>query len=190
FRDVGMGVINGPLWTITTEILFYLCVPVIASLERRVRYTVAALTAASFIVYAVGPSVWSAPVYHDKTIYDVLAITPVAWGWMFGFGILAVKHFDRVARGLRYFPWALALMMPMIVLGSGLLFGATGNRLGLAYFTAYIAVVFWLAFGTRYVKLETDLSYGVYVWHMPVINLLLVAASSHSISLAIVSTLL
>ncbi len=27
FRDVGIGVLNGALWTITTEILFYLAVP-------------------------------------------------------------------------------------------------------------------------------------------------------------------
>ena len=40
-------------------------------------------------------------------------------------------------------------MMPMIVLGSGLLFGATGNRLGLAYFMlrgkAHLVLYFALA---------------------------------------------
>ena len=29
FRDVGVGVINGVLWTITTEVIFYICVPII-----------------------------------------------------------------------------------------------------------------------------------------------------------------
>ena len=34
----------------------------------------------------------------------------------------------------------------------------------------------WFAFCTPHVPVPFDLSYGTYVWHMPVINLLLVLA--------------
>lgn len=174
FREVGVGVINGSLWTITTEILFYLCVPVIAWLERRFAHTVIMLLALSFVFYAIGPLVFSTKIYRDKTVYDLFALTPVAWGWMFAAGILAAKNFDCIRRFIPYAIWAIAPMALMIAFGSGLLFGSTGNRLGLVYFLCYVGVVLWFAFTVPFVRLKFDLSYGAYIWHMPVINFLLV----------------
>jgi len=50
FRDIGVGVINGSLWSITVEILFYFSVPLIVVAERRFRYTVLLLLALSFFL--------------------------------------------------------------------------------------------------------------------------------------------
>ena len=176
FRDIGVGAINGSLWTLTTEILFYCSVPMIVRMERRFRFTVPALIVLSFVVYVLGPLFWSETIYRNKTIYDIIALTPLAWGWMFGFGILAVKRFDLVQRGLKYLPFAIVPMAVMIWLGRGPLFATVGNRLGFFYFIGYVALVLWFAFATPFVRLKFDLSYGIYVWHMPVINLLLVLA--------------
>ncbi len=174
FRDVGVGVINGALWTLTTEILFYLSVPVMVWMEGRFRFAVPVLITLSFFIYAAGPLVWSEKIYRDKTAYDVIALTPIAWGWMFGLGILAVKHFNFVQRRLKYLPWAVVPITAMIIWGEGPLFGSAGNRLGLVYFASYVCLVLWFAFATPFVRLTFDLSYGTYIWHLPVINLLLV----------------
>lgn len=187
FRDVGVGVINGSLWTLTTEILFYIGVPAIVWLERRFRSTVLVLVTASFAIYVAGPMVWDESVYRDKTLYDFVALTPIAWGWMFGFGMLAVKHFDRLQRSFKYYPLLSIPLVVMIVWGEGNLFHSNGNRLGLVYFACYIGLVLWLAFQLRPVRLTFDLSYGCYVWHMPVINLLLVLALP-SVPLALILT--
>lgn len=176
FRDVGVGVINGSLWTLTTEIFFYLCVPVLVWLERRFRYTVLLLSCISFGIYAQGPMIWQDAVYRDKTAYDFIALTPIAWGWMFGAGILTVKHFSTIQRGIRFLPLAILPLVVLILVGTGPVFGSTGNRLGVVYFAFYVTVVFWVAFGTPFLRLNFDLSFGTYVWHMPVINLLLVLA--------------
>ncbi len=119
FRDVGVGVVNGSLWTITVKIVFYFCVPIIVRMEGRFRFTVLMLMALSFGVFAIGPKIWIDNVYRDKTFYDVLALTPIAWGWMFGFGILAVKHIDFVRRWMRYFPLAIVPLTTMITFGGG-----------------------------------------------------------------------
>jgi len=186
FRDVGNGVINGSLWTITTEILFYLAVPAIVALERRVRFLVPMLVSASFALYALGPSLWQQPIYRDKTIYDILALTPVVWGWMFGLGILAVQHFGSFRKYIGPVAILAVLVIPMMWSGQGLVWGASGNRLGLAYFLVYAALILGFAFATRYVPLRMDLSYGIYVWHMPIINALLVSvALAHSFVLAL-----
>lgn len=187
FRNIGAGVINGSLWTLTVEIIFYLCVPVIIWLEERFRPTVLLLLALSFAAYVGGPMIWNEAIYRDKTFYDFIALTPIAWGWMFAFGILAVKHFDLVQRWIKYFPVFLVPLAAMMFFGDGPVFASAGNRLGIFYFSCYTGLVLWLAFATPFVRLKFDLSYGSYVWHMPVINMLLVL-SIPSVPLAIVMT--
>ena len=176
FRDVGTGVVNGALWTLTVEILFYVCVPIIVWMERRFRFAVIALIAVSFAVYAIGPQIWTAAIYRSKTAYDVVALTPIAWGWMFGCGILAARHFNHIERWLKHAPWLATPLIAMMMLGDGVWFGASGNRLGIVYFLCYAGLVLWLGFALPMVRLPFDLSYGAYIWHLPVINLLLVLA--------------
>lgn len=181
FRDVGVGVMNGSLWTLTTEILFYLSVPVIVWLERRFRFTLIVLVILSFVIYAIGPVIGNEVVYRNKTLYDIVALTPIAWGWMFGLGMLAFKYFDLVRRWLKFLPILVVPMVVVIFFGSGSemagpFFDSQGNRLGLVYFVSYIGLVLWFAFATPYLPLTFDLSYGCYIWHMPVINLMLLLA--------------
>jgi peptidoglycan/LPS O-acetylase OafA/YrhL len=175
FRGVGVGVVNGALWTITVEIIFYLFIPLIVWLERRFRFVVITLFILSFLIYAIGPMIWHAPIYRDKTFFDFLALTPIVWGWMFFLGILVVKHWHWFQPRLKYFPLALVPMIAIAILADkGIFFGAAGNRLGLIYLIFYILLILWLAFATPFVPLKFDLSYGVYIWHMPILNVLLI----------------
>lgn len=176
FRDVGTGVINGSLWTITTEILFYIFVPIIVWMEGRLRHTILAFAALSFSIYAMGPEYLSDTIYREKTIYDLFALTPIAWGWMFAVGMLTVKYFKKIENWFPYMPWMVVPMIFMILFGDGIFLGASGNRLGLLYFICYVSLIIWLVFSTPHFRLNFDLSYGVYIWHMPVINFLLVLA--------------
>ena len=188
FREIGVGVLNGSLWTITVEILFYVTVPLIFRIEQHFRHAVVMLTAISFCVYSIGPLVWTTPIYRDKTLFSLLSLTPVVWGWMFGIGIIAVKNFHLVVRYQRLLPLLLIPMIAMSYFGSGALSNSVGNSVGLLYFIAYAGVIFWLAFGTKNIGLKTDISYGVYIWHMPVINYLLVTPSTHSFLKAVILT--
>jgi len=174
FRSVGIGVINGSLWTITTELLFYLVVPVIVWMEKRFRFVVITLSAVSFIIYSIGPVIFSWNVYRSKSAYDVIALTPLAWGWMFGVGIIAVKYYSYIRRWIVYFPVLCIPVFIMIYYGDGVFFRPSGNRLGFFYFVCYTALVLWFAFWLPYIKLGFDFSYGAYIWHAPILNLLLV----------------
>lgn len=190
FRDVGVGVINGSLWTLTTEMLFYLTVPIVVWLEHRFRFAVLVLIGLSFAIYAAGPVFFGRALYGSKNLFDFLALTPIVWGWMFGFGILALKNFKVVERGLKYLPIAVLPMTAMILFGSGIMFGSVGNRLGLLYFACYVCLVLWFGFAVPYVPLRFDLSYGTYVWHMPIINLLLVSKINPGITAFILAGVL
>jgi peptidoglycan/LPS O-acetylase OafA/YrhL len=181
FRDIGVGVINGSLWTITTEILFYIAVPIIVWLERYNRHAVAIVTLLSFAFYAFGGLLMEGVVLAGQPLWRYFWITPVVWGWMFGFGILAFKHYQLMARWMRYLPLALAPMAVLALIGaSGPWLNTSGQELGIVYFAGYAALIFYLAFGTRYFRLPFDLSYGIYIWHMPIINLLIVKGLPYS----------
>lgn len=174
FRDVGVGVINGSLWTITTEILFYISIPIIVCMERRFKYVVVFLLLLSIIIYSIGPDFLTATIYRGKNIYDLVALTPIAWGWMFAFGILTAKHYKYIQPWLSYAPLLMIPMVSMMLFGEGTMFNASGNRLGFLYFICYVAMLLWLSFVIPYISLKSDLSYGIYIWHMPIINFLLV----------------
>lgn len=174
FRSVGVGVINGSLWTITVEIIFYIWVPILVWLEKHFRFALFFFMAASFSIYAMGPLFLDNIVYRNKTTFDLISLTPIVWGWMFGFGIIASKYFRQIKSFIKFTPFILIPMIAMAFYGEGVLFSATGNRLGLVYFVCYVAVIIWVAFGLTYIKLPFDISYGAYIWHMPIINLLLI----------------
>lgn len=187
FRGVGVGVINGSLWTITTEIIFYLLVPLIAHIEKKFSHVVVVFGAVSFVVYSVGGQAFDQTVYGDKTLFDVMSITPLVWGWMFAAGVLAVKHYEQVAAWFRYVPYACFAMIVLVVGDwEGGILAARDNRIGLLYFAAYILVVLYFAFAVRAIRLKTDLSYGLYVWHMPLVNLVLVLGWPRSALLVVV----
>ncbi len=63
----------------------------------------------------------------------------------------------------------------MILYGrQGILFNSSGNHLGILYYIFYISIIFWVGFGLPVIKLGFDISYGIYIWHMPIINFFLV----------------
>lgn len=189
FREVGVGVMNGSLWSITVELLFYACVPLVAAAERRQRHAVWIIGLLSLLLFAVGPRLFSETVYRQKTVYDIIALTPLAWGWMFCIGILAARHFELLRPYLRWFPLAIIPMALMIAFAEGgLLFKPIGNRLGVVYFLCYAALILWAAFALPHLPLRADLSYGAYVWHMPVVNLMLVLGLQ-SVPLGLLATL-
>jgi|APEBP8051072210_1049370.scaffolds.fasta_scaffold00740_11 hypothetical protein len=143
-----------------------------------------------FFLYAVGPHLFTAHVYRDKSIFDLLGLTPLVWGWMFGFGMLAAKHFDRILPCLRYAPLLIVPLAVMIPFGEGVAFGSRGNSVGIVYFACYAGLILWLAFCTPYVRLPFDISYGTYIWHMPIVNLLLLlSVPSLPVALALTASL-
>ena len=117
-----------------------------------------------------------------------MALTPLVWGWMFGIGILAVKYFDILQQ---HHKLLLLASVPLLAIawfgGEGAFLGSSGNRLGLLYYVCYVSLIVWIAFALPYYRLSCDLSYGIYIWHMPIVNALL-WLKFESVSLVLVLT--
>jgi peptidoglycan/LPS O-acetylase OafA/YrhL len=176
FRNIGIGVINGSLWTITVEILFYLSVPVIHLIEKKYKYTVHLLLVLSLIAFGYSEGLLAHVSIADKSLYEYFALTPIIWGWMFLVGTLAYKNLENIERYFKYTTLGFPIILALIILDmpDSILFSASGNRLGVVYFLALSSAVLFLGFGTAPQKIKFDLSYGIYIWHAVVINLLII----------------
>jgi len=176
FRDVGLGVVNGALWTITVEILFYFTVPLIYWFESKFKHLVLAMFIMSFLIFAFGETMLKPFNIGSKNIFDYLSLTPVIWGWMFLLGTLVYKNLIYVQKYFKYLYVGFPVLIFLIYfdLGSSIFLTSSGNRLGLIYFCAFCAMILVFAFGTPFLSLKHDTSYGLYVWHMVVINFLII----------------
>ena len=160
FRDIGVGVINGSLWTITVEILFYLACPIVILIEKKIKYLVHILILISFIIYSTEP-LFTKFIYRNKTFYDFLALTPLIWGWMFGIGILASKYIIVIKEKINHIG-IISISLILINIYFDFPFSnISGNKLGLPYYLCLSGLILFIAFGVKCFSLNFDLSYGI-----------------------------
>ncbi|MCP5548750.1 MAG: acyltransferase [Akkermansiaceae bacterium] len=187
FRGFGIGVANGALWTITVELQFYLFVPIYHFLTRprpggRAGVAITAvLFLVSFGAFCVmddkvnGPGGYGAA----PTVYKLLFVSLVPHLWMFLLGATIHRHFDRI-RGWfegRFLVWAalyavalaaVHFLLPWRSLPWYLSYLPTRVILaGVTISAAYSAR--WLS---RKILRGNDISYGSYLYHSVVINVL------------------
>jgi peptidoglycan/LPS O-acetylase OafA/YrhL len=186
FRGFGIGVANGALWTITVELQFYVFVPILHFLTRGARSgtklaggIMALLFFVSFAVFCVmdhhvnGPGGFTgAPM-----LYKLLHVTLIPHLWMFLLGILIHRNFARLE------PWiegkALYYLLAFGVF-TALQCTFIPERTP-PFYLAYLPSRILLAFATiscayslrplsHKLLRGTDISYGVYIYHSIVIN--------------------
>jgi peptidoglycan/LPS O-acetylase OafA/YrhL len=166
FADRVDPLINGPLWTIKIEVMFYLSVPFIAMLGRRYRviWVMAALYVASFL--------WAQGFYHlyvgeGRSAYLKLSYQlPGQLSYFLGGGIL-FYYFEIFKRRAHLFGAAAAL----VILAH---FNFESVALDLLYPAALSVVVIYFAEFVPYLGnfgRFGDLSYGLYILHFPVLQM-------------------
>jgi peptidoglycan/LPS O-acetylase OafA/YrhL len=201
-RAYGVGVLNGSMWTITVELQFYVLVPVLYRLfalplvsRQRSSWM---LLATAFIFLGLNQAyAFGGGRYGEQSWHKLIGVTFVPWFYMFLTGVLFQRHFSTIHSYLtgRLLPvlviYCVAAWVSNSVMGFRL-----GNSLNPLLFVALCVVTFAAAFSytglsDRLLR-RNDLSYGVYIYHMPVVNFLLVmglGGTTQSLLMAIVSTL-
>ena len=194
-HEYGSGVLNGSLWTISVELQFYILTPMIYVVLRRFSKTTANRLLLGLIVVFMAINVLHQRLWFGEfqdtavSLRKFVGLTFLPWFYMFLIGIWMQRHFEWVRNFVRertivffvaYLVTLLVLLDPeMIVLylPEDQQLGLPGNRIDPLGFVVLSFFIMALAYNRptlagRILK-RNDISYGVYIYHMPIVNLLL-----------------
>jgi peptidoglycan/LPS O-acetylase OafA/YrhL len=180
----GVGVVNGSLWTIPVEIAFYVTVPILYWLcrgrARGLTITLIVVAVGSFaILYSL--SFWIPDTSGVAFMKKAVRISPLPWMGMFCLGALAQRYIHIIypvvaGRLLLFLAIFVAAAVVGWLLGIPVLFGS-GNVIGIVNYLTLCLLVLAAAYTGRElsdrVLMRNDLSYGTYIYHMPVFNVLI-----------------
>jgi peptidoglycan/LPS O-acetylase OafA/YrhL len=158
FENNPITVVNGALWTLKVEVMFYLSVPFIYYLVKRYNAiaVLVLLYVASFIYYISLTDYGVLPKYSEFLAHQL----PAQMGY-FSSGILFYLYFERLMKNRYYL----------------MIFSSLTFILEIKFFMPFALafLVFYLfVYLPKYSDLSRigDLSYGVYIYHFPLIQLL------------------
>jgi|SRR5579862_5354882 len=202
-RDYGVGVLNGSVWTISVELQFYLLVPVLyaglaldqaSSLCSNRRLLVLSM----LFLLANRAYVLGGPHHAGETWYKLAGVSFIPWVYMFLVGVLAQRNFQMIRPYLAgRFSLTLIAYCAFVWPLSSIFGWSLGNDLNPPFFCALAVLIFSAAFShpglSDSVLHRNDISYGVYLYHMPIVNLLLAlgfGGTVGSLLLAMAATIL
>lgn len=169
-RGYGVGVLNGSLWTIPVELQFYVLLPFLIRLRTPALIVIAGLSALLSAIEPLG----------KLGIYIGVTVAPHLY--LFLLGVLLQRHPVK----LNPYLWVGIYAASSLLLGA-LGFEVAGNRINPASAVLLGTMVIALAH-SRPIPLKYDISYGLYIYHMPVINRLLAWGATDAIVIAIATS--
>lgn len=189
FRNFGTGVANGSLWTIAVELQFYLIVPAVYKLlpawrfleGRGRRQLIAAIAAFGVLNIAY---IAARHTYGTIPATRIAQVTFLPWLYMFLTGIVAQRYHEQLQRIFvgRLLPLA-ALHVATSLLLEHSFNAPTGNLIVPLQFATLAATVFSAAYTRPTLSQHTlrgwDISYGIYIYHMPIINIAIYFDAPH-----------
>jgi len=191
-RGFGVGVINGSLWTVAVEIQFYILMPLLYVFLRQKSI----LVIFAILFLCVLNLVNTYFNVNESILGKLFDVSFLPWVYMFILGSLTYKYknyFSLLANVPVVVLFVFYILIWFVSSNLGL---AWGNGINVAGFLVLSALVTKLAFTKIHIadKLlkRHDISYGVYIFHMPIVNFILESRGTgfESWVLAIIATIL
>ncbi len=168
-RGYGCGVPNGSLWTITVIVQFYIVIWLFfkyiknASLKTWLVLVIASIAWSAFILPKIEE-------YLPITINKLIGCSILKHLWLFLIGTFIARFKNQLLDWIKQYWWA-CLIALLVCKYLHLDFGIGHYPVLQSIFLAF----FIIGVAYKYPKLnvKTDISYGIYIWHMVFVNIII-----------------
>jgi len=186
FTEFGTGKLNGSLWTLPVEIQFYILIPILYLILKKINfskrtYDISVITFLMILSFYYNLFIVQNNLLNlNDGIYKKISIMLLPnYFYMFGLGILFQKNMDKIKDIIQdngaY--WLLFYVITCEFLRYTKVNVEFGNNIDFPMFILLSFTTLSLA----YTKAEfsynligkNDISYGVYIYHMPIANLMI-----------------
>jgi peptidoglycan/LPS O-acetylase OafA/YrhL len=183
-RNFGTGVLNGSLWTIPVELQFYAALPIVYAAAKR--FGSLAFYSITLIALA-GHTLFLTHLYGAHHLYaKIIQVTVLPWLGLFMVGVLAQRQWPHIRPWFsgRAFMWFCAYCLVEAVLAlRGITIG--GNAINaisaLMLFAVVLAACYTRPMIAHRLLRGNDISYGIYLYHAPILNTVLeLQSNGHS----------
>jgi len=169
----GNGTLNGALWTISVELQFYILFPIVYRLMEQKKSIIFSIIFI-FILLNIFNSSFND---RDTILLKLINVSFAPWFYMFLCGAFFAKFKEYISSilSINIFTLMLALIITYLISENlGLVWGNLINPLGYAIMVAIIIHVAFTKPGlSNRLLRKNDLSYGIYIYHMPIVNFIL-----------------
>lgn len=191
-RSYGDGVLNGSLWTITVELQFYVLVPIMYFLlGHRIKsnLTLIFLIGTFFIFNRIFSALHDG--YGETITYKLVKVSFIPWFYMFLAGMYFQRNFaffHKLFAGKFFYFLAVYILVGFFASKYNFDYGNNVNPL---IYILMIPLVFSFAYSLPGLALKftkgNDFSYGIYIYHMPIVNFLIFLGFSGNIVWSLVA---
>ncbi len=179
-RDFGVGVINGSLWTIAVELQFYIMIPILYYIfgfsksnnhhNRNLLFLISI-----FLIFFMIECTFD-NIYKDYILFKIFEVTFIPWIWMFLVGVFFQKNFDII---YKFLSGKLIYILPSYIIIAyytrHYLGWHIGNDINPILYILLTILIFSMAYSystfSQKILKRNDISYGIYIYHMPIVNI-------------------